>query len=191
VSAENRAWAAERIAAAQRLWLGVDRALPLTEEFIAFREGLEDEFVHCANFVDQADLSLDLYARSETFCPTEETAITYVDDLALLQYDAQHEADSLTLELLWRIPAMIPPATYNLALHLTPPDSEVPVAQADIPLPQGSITPLSTTLDLASLPPGTYQLALIVYDWQTATRLPGTYNETTAERVLLDEIMLR
>jgi hypothetical protein len=188
VSAENRAWAAERMDAAQRIWLGVDRALPLTDEFESFRAGLEAMFVHCQVFVNQADLSLDLFARSETFCPTDEVTAIYANEIALLQENLLTGAEDLTVEMLWRVPETIPPETYNLALHLTPPDQDAPIVQADLPLPRGRITPLTATLDLTSVPSGAYHLYLIVYDWRTATRLSGTYDASTAERVLLGQV---
>ncbi|MCA9911701.1 MAG: hypothetical protein KC496_00060, partial [Anaerolineae bacterium] len=187
VSAENRAWAAERIATAQRIWLGVDRALPLTDEFVRFQEALQQDFMHCGNFVNNAALSLDLYARSETFCPTNTPAITYADGLALLRYALQTD-DMLTIEMLWQIPADFPPETYNLALHLTPPDDPTPIAQADLSLPPGRITPLMATVDLTNIPPGTYSLYAIVYNWQTSVRLPGTQDEMTSERILLGAV---
>lgn len=190
VSAENRAWAAERIASAQRLWVGVDQALPLTEDFLAFRDGLAEQFVHCATYVEQADLMLDLYARSATFCPAEESAITYSNDLALLQYDVQQTDNALTIEMLWEIPASIPPGTFNLALHLTPQGSDSPVAQADHPLPAGNITPLLVALDLSELEPGSYSLYAIVYDWQSGLRLSGSAEQEILERFPLGNISL-
>jgi len=188
VSAENRAWAAERIAAAQRVWLGIDHVLPITDEFVDFQQSLEEDFIHCGNFVSNDALSLELYARSEIFCPSESTAVTYADGLRLLQYALQTDNDALIVEMLWQIPADFPPETYNLALHLTPPDDPTPITQADLPLPAGHITPLMAVLDLATVPPGTYTLYAIVYNWQTSIRLPGTQNETTSERVLLGEV---
>jgi hypothetical protein len=60
---------------------------------------------------------------------------------------------------------------YSFALHVEDSAGAL-VAQVDQSLPEAAFTCRPVSLHLTDLPPGTFTLRAVIYEWQTGTRLP-------------------
>jgi hypothetical protein len=124
---------------------------------------------------------------------------TFGDQLRLLGYDLGRDKGSLRLALLWQ--ALRPMHTDGIVfVHLIEMSSEAIVAQWDA-RPQagtyptywwhpGEVVDEVVTLDLADVPPGTYRLALGVYNAGEQARWPvvqGFGGATPDGRLILEE----
>jgi hypothetical protein len=103
--------------------------------------------------------------------------------IRLAGYDVLTSTQALTLTLHWQALGPIP-ADYKLFVHLSPPQSAEPAAQADQQA-LGGLYPTGmwqageavsdrVALDWAGLAPGRYRLAVGWYDPDTLQRLPAT-----------------
>ncbi|MBC7228546.1 MAG: hypothetical protein H5T61_15155, partial [Thermoflexales bacterium] len=108
--------------------------------------------------------------------------VTFGGEIRLAGYDVAREGDRLHLTLYWQA-LTAPRGDYTRFVHLFDPATKSVVAQNDSP-PRGGKYPTSwwvagevvtetVTLPLEGAPPGTYQLAVGLYD-ATVTRLPAT-----------------
>ncbi len=194
-SPANQAWARNLLDEAQRVWYGVDRDLGLNEIHSQFEAVLRADWIHCGNFSDDPALPLDLYARSPIFCPDQAPAAAqYANGLRLQDFAGayRHEPDAgiYSLDLYWTIPPQMPPETYNFTVHITRPGEQTPLVQVDRPLPTTKHAAMRLRAEIAGLPPGTYEAALIVYAWRDGTRLPGAADGTTLERLPLGQFTI-
>jgi len=109
------------------------------------------------------------------------TDALFGDDLRLVGYRLRHEGASLTLTLHWRAERRMDTA-YKIFVHVFDPATQVPVAQDDA-MPRrwsypttlwspGEIVTDAIPISLVGVPPGTYGVALGVYDPETMERSP-------------------
>lgn len=112
---------------------------------------------------------------------------------------------AVTVDITWQ-PLARPPVDYSAFLHLSPAEDQPPLAQADVALgdspngerlpsgvwlPGDAITDRLTLVLPDDLPPGTYDLLLGVYYWQTGERLAITVDgESIGDRVSLGRILV-
>jgi hypothetical protein len=170
VEAEQRPLLEDHLRQAWRVWYGVDTSQPVLPAQQAMQQLLAADFVLCDVPVASDRLRFSLYARSAVFCPGGPPRMQFGDGVTLAAAGSFSTpvGQTLRLPLRWLMGPAVPPDTYSLAVHVLA-DADRIVAQWD-----GGLRPLmQPEIDLSALPAGTYQLALIVYDWRTLARLPG------------------
>lgn len=184
----SRDWALAQVAAAQRIWYGVDRRNPLNDYHESFEQELSKLFITCRTFLETPEMSLQLYAKSPIFCEQGARVYPFADAFALrVPYIAERTDDEIVIQLAWRIMADVPPNTYNVALHLVAQGERSPLVQQDIPLANTPTALVDVRLSLANIPAGDYALDLLVYNWRSGERL--TLN-TGEERLTLTTLSL-
>jgi hypothetical protein len=108
------------------------------------------------------------------------TNVTFGNDLRLLGYRAQRNGRDLNLVLYWRAERRMR-TDYKVFVHVFDLGTRIPVAQDDA-MPRrwaypttfwgpGEVVDDPIPISLAEVPPGTYGLAVGVYDPVTAERL--------------------
>jgi uncharacterized membrane protein len=167
----TRLWARGKMENARRIWYGVNRTLPLNDLHEAFLALVAADFMYCGNVIDEWDISLDLYARSQTFCPTNTHIARFGDSFTLRAYDHSLQAGQLHLDMAWERSAAIPANTFSLGVYIMPQGISDLLAQTDTGFPDEPYTPLSYDLNLSHLPAGTYDIWLAVYEWRSGERL--------------------
>lgn len=187
---DTREWALDQVTSAQRVWYGVDRRNPLNNYHPSFEQELSNLFITCGRFVENEDMTLDLYASQPAFCPADTAPQAILGGQIELKAvsDAQVQGNRLSIQLQLRLAAEFPPETYNLALHLVANGEQAPAVQLDRPLPATPIALVDATLAISDILTGDYTLYAIVYNWRDGTRLS---TETGAERFALAELTFR
>jgi uncharacterized membrane protein len=181
------AWAWQQVEAAQRIWYGQNRTFEQNEVHTDFVAYLAENFVQCYVTVDNTELGLELYARSQAFCPSDERVMQF-NGISLTGSELL-EGDNLRLNLGWEIAPTVPPDSYSLAVHLTGEGSDAPILQTDVGFANASFMPMALSFDSSQLPAGEYKIWLIVYEWRTGTRLMGeAASGESGERLLLGTI---
>jgi hypothetical protein len=168
----TRLWARGQMDEAQRIWYGVNRTLPLNELHEEFLDLLAEDFVYCGNRIDEADISLDLYARSQTFCPTDTQITQFGTDFSLRAYEQSLNVEQLHLNMAWELNAGTPAETYSLGVYVMPHGVTEVLNQSDTGFTTERHVLMSLDVDLRALPAGSYDIWLAVYNWQNAERLP-------------------
>jgi hypothetical protein len=165
-----------------RVWLAyLDAPAPAARTEFSARLG--DRYDLCGTVTTNHHLNFDLYAQSPACCSPETSArpplIHYQNELALSGIEVMPPDENGTLRVLlgWAGANTIPAYQYSTALHLVD-ETGALVAQSDNGLPLEPFLCRRETIPLDDVPPGSYTLALIVYDWQTGDRLTGTIIET-------------
>jgi hypothetical protein len=111
-----------------------------------------------------------------------ELGVTFGAEVLLLGYDLAREGEELRLELYWQALRQMERG-YKVFVHLFDPATETIVTQWDA-MPQEGRYPTSRwaeeevvsdsiTLGLTEMPPGSYRLAVGIYDPGTMDRLPA------------------
>ena len=83
-------------------------------------------------------------------------------------------AGQLALPLGWTLAPDVPPDTYSVAVQVLDKDGSLAAQGTDTGLPAGTFVTMEFDIDVSTLPPGDYGIYLIVYNWRTLERLPGT-----------------
>jgi hypothetical protein len=138
--------------------------------------------------------------RSYTIPPMQaKLDVSFWGQMRLLGYDLKREDGKLRLGLHWQALRQME-GDYKVFVHLFDPATEVIVAQDDA-MPrrnqyptswwaEGEVVSDEITLSLKDLPPGSYRLALGIYDPQTMDRLAAVCPDGTPvanDRVVLGE----
>jgi hypothetical protein len=167
----TRLGALQQIDNTQRVWYGVNRTLVINELHEQFLALIEEEFIHCGNLVDEADISLDLYARSEVFCPTDTRAAQFGSSVTLEAFAQSLNDGQLQLNLNWQLSSSTPADTYSLGIYIMPHGVTQVDAQSDTGFANDDHVLMSLIIDISALPTGEYDIWLAVYNWQTLERL--------------------
>jgi len=155
-----------------------------------FEAELGAMYAMCGTVVRRPDFSIDEFAASPACCTPDAVdrppLIVYGDGLELRDIDLQADAaaETLNLHAAFRGGDRLPPDTYSVATHVLNANGDL-VAQADYGLPSADFQCTSRALSLAGLPPGTYEMRVAVYNWQTGERLPGVVTASGARGDLL------
>ena len=125
-------------------------------------------------------------------------AVTYGDQIRLMGYDLTRDDRGLTLKVAWLALRNID-RNYKVFVHVFDPATEKIVVQSDL-MPRNNAYPTSRwitgevitdtmALSLADAPPGSYRVAIGLFD--VAGRLPisGSGAEVANQRVVLDEVI--
>ena len=149
---------------------------------------------NCGRVVDTPMMAVDLFAKH----PSGEWPLQFGNDLydtngvnmAVLGSIVQEYNGNTLVPLGWQQGASVPINTYSYTVHMVDANGTL-VQQMDVGLPPDhEFACQAVQLDTSQLDPGNYQLALLVYDWQTGDRLTGEdrLNDVTGERIVLGDI---
>ena len=169
LNASTRQWASEQIANTERVWYGANRTFGLNQVHDDFLALMDAEFVLCQTYVMNDDLSLELFARSQVYCNSDE-AIAQFGGFTLHDATLATAEQTLSLQMGWQLDETIPPETYSLSVQILDADSQVVLSQ-DTGFPYDRFVPLQVDIDISELSAGDYQVVLLVYAWQTGERL--------------------
>lgn len=140
--------------------------------------------------------------RSYTIPPMgRELGVDFGQKMRLLGYDFLREGKELRITLHWQALREMT-RDYTVFVHLFEPETERIAAQRDaMPLEggyptfrwqEGEVVSDPLSLSLAGIPPGSYRLAIGVYDSQTMVRLSPTSAKVLTfsnNRLILDELI--
>lgn len=146
-------------------------------------------YADCGTAVRHPDVTVTLWARQpETlplrFGPDADIGIA----LAQLGPAARAADGRLWLTLGWLLGPAVPPYTYSYSVHVLDASGAL-AAQADAGFPPGSDFGCALIqMDTGSLSPGTYQLGLVVYAWESGQRLGVT--DTDADSLPLGTLTI-
>jgi 4-amino-4-deoxy-L-arabinose transferase-like glycosyltransferase len=141
-----------------------------------------DDYDYCRKLYDAGDLRIEWYARLPVCCLSAEadSLITYPNQIELAGFDLLPiKNESLPVVTTWEIGADSPYYSYSMALHLTDSAGNL-VAQADQGLERPAMICRATQIPVNDLSPGEYTINLIVYNWETGSRLSGEDHESGA-----------
>ena len=127
---------------------------------------------------DEWGLTLVRYARSPVHCPDSPAYLQFDSDIQLTGPEIQLEDGMLRLFVGLRSVDDTLLANYSLAIHMIDTNSGERVAQGDVGVGPGNFVPVSSEIEVGSLPPGEYEVQIALYDWQTGARLPARDLET-------------
>ncbi|MCA9902494.1 MAG: glycosyltransferase family 39 protein [Anaerolineae bacterium] len=156
---------------APRLWVAWDRTQrPARQTTWAVESILNSDYLECvAPRPDQA-WALALYTPRTGGASARWH---FGDGVTLDWIGALPDAadDTLIMTVRTRLSPDVPRGVYSLGLHVDSPDGQL-VAQADVGLADADTACQQVRLPL-DLPPGTYSVHVLVYDWATGARLPA------------------
>jgi hypothetical protein len=147
-------------------------------------------WVRLTTFERQGRPLVEILPDESDFQPAQPLQANFADQMQLLGYDTAVETDpaALSLTLYWQALTALP-RDYTIFVHLLDAEGNL-VAQHDngpwweVAIPTSTWQPGEKLrdqhrLDLpADLPPGSYQLQIGVYYWETLERLPVLENGT-------------
>ena len=180
-------------------WADWTQRLPVTAADVRrFEAGT---WVRAASFVRQGRQLTTVAPDDTDLQPPNVAQFNFDNKMELRGYAADHTGDMLNVTLFWRASAAMA-RDYTVFVHLLDANGNV-VAQHDgqptwqLPIPTDTWQPGETLRDShpiplpENLPPGTYQLRVGVYFWQTLERLPVVENGApVGDSVLLGTVQL-
>jgi hypothetical protein len=175
-----------------RVWLAW-KPTPPPYALDTFKTALSENFGICQAHDDpKAGISLALYTRAAVCCVPDGQAapvkIDYGSGIALSGVEPllSSVSDTLPVTLAWSLGPQVPLNTYSVGLHVLDLQGKL-VAQKDYGLTVQPFLCQSQSVSLTDVPPGNYQLTLVVYAWETGQRLTGSVpgTNTRAEELPL------
>lgn len=175
------------IADHDRIWLSSmpGREPETMSHFIA---RLEAEHNLCHVAAERPDLKLGLYTRPGSCCSPGLVAETYVDYGGLIRIGlvdglpAEAES-SLTLTIGWTLSPETPLHVYSASVNLVDAAGNR-VAQHDYGLEPRAFVCQTSVFDVSNLSPGSYEVQVAVYAWETGARLLATDRDGSTGDIL-------
>ena len=151
-------------------------------------EMIKRGFADCGRFATDPVMAVDLFAaQPQSPMPYQFGADRYDDGIGMNVLGTLPRTlhDRLRLPVGWRIGTDVPVNTYSFALHLFD-DTGALAAQHDVGLPPAYEFGCQV-IEFDPLPPGNYELTLMVYAWETGEKLGAldTLNGETGDHVML------
>ncbi len=164
--------AAQLLQGKSHIWIAYDPSLSLSV-FIqpAFDSALADNgFELCNPLYAKPDLFLGLYARSEDLPP----AYHFGDgiNVGLTEPLMDKADDKISFLLNWQLQEDVPLNTYSFAISVDDQAGNT-LTHRDFGIPGRYDACQVAYVPLEALPAGTYDVSLLVYNWQTGERLSG------------------
>jgi hypothetical protein len=171
------------IGTAPFVWTAVDPTVPATFHISEFQRALASQYAACGRRADLPDMQVDVYARiPDSFAPSLRFGGGIgAERLSPVTVGADGQA---AIRMGWQVDANIPANTYSVGLHVLNADGSV-AAQADYGLPAGQFACHLSLIPVNKLAAGSYQVNVLVYNWQTGARLTGTANGEPGERLVV------
>lgn len=175
----------EIAAGRERIWLASQPNLPAAQ-LPLLETALSSRYELCRAVVDQPDLRIELYARQPICCLSAEDnrppLVAYPDNIALVDavIEPLRRNGTLAITSTWQVGTASPYQQYSYSFHILNAAGEL-VAQSDQGLELPSFTCREIHIPIEMLPPGEYNAAVIVYNWQTGERLSGQMGQEQAE----------
>jgi hypothetical protein len=172
------AGAYEAVDGAQRIWSSYDpryrpqRVDKFDSEMIALG------YADCGVFASAPEMAVDLFVHSpDDTLPYQFGGDTYDDGIRMTLVDPLPETvtDNLRVAIGWQMGTDVPVNTYSLAFHILDQEGAL-VAQQDMGLPPQHEFGCQV-INFDPLPPGQYDLSLLVYAWETGERLDAANTE--------------
>ncbi len=155
----------------QRVWSAYDpRRRPARIK--TFEAAMQERgFADCGNAMTAPDMQVDLFARPPQDLPYQFGGDLYDDGIAMGVLGAMTENldGGLLIPLGWQMSQDVPVNTYSFAVHVLDANG-VLAAQADVGLPPDHAFGCRA-VQVPDLARGEYQIALVVYAWETGSRL--------------------
>lgn len=162
----------------KRIWWAINLQTDQKENLATFQALIEGKgYAYCDTYIDHTELRLDLWTRSDAFCPGGETIYQFGDLIALKKLVTERtDNNQLVIQTGWSTAPDFPIHTYSVGFHVIDTNSGDLVTQMDVGLDNldGPFIALETAIDLSNLERGDYELRVVVYDWVTGDRLPGS-----------------
>lgn len=175
----------EAVVDANRIWLLYDPRWA-SAEWALFEYVLnEQNLYHCGTLADTDTMLIQGFGRMMP----DEPGLRFGEDVAVSVIDAPVVRDGhLQVWLAWGVGVGVPPGLYSLALHLLDSDTQLQ-AQFDSGLPATGASCRYVEIPVDDLSPGTYQLHMTVYNWQTGERLMSNAADgLSSDYPLLDSV---
>lgn len=168
-----------------RVWLAYSPMFE-SESFVPFMADFTEHYALCETLRAGGALTIQQYTRADlgVCCMTNgdspQTWVTYGNGIAVTGLHPLADVpagESLEAVLGWSVSETVPANTYSVALHVLDDDGTL-VAQTDYALPYLRAACKRATIPLTDLAPGDYQLAVIVYAWESGARLSGQVTDS-------------
>jgi hypothetical protein len=162
------------------VWLGYSEAASDAGDLRALLA--DDDYTVCPTGVNLTAAQFELYARSRVCCvPDALPLMRFGNGIALTAIEFPDEvSEALPVLVGWKVADDVPPYTYSVAFHIEDGEGNL-MAQADYGLPQQAFSCQETPIALNSLPPGDYEVFIIVYAWESGQRLQGEVLATSEQ----------
>lgn len=155
----------------QRVWSAYD-PLRRPARISAFESAMRERgFAECGNAARDPAMEVDLFARPPEVMPYRFGGDLYDQGItmSLLGPMTRGRDGSLLIPLGWQMGEEVPINTYSFAVHVL--DSSGALAgQVDTGLPPDHVFGCQA-VQIPNLAPGDYQIVLVVYAWETGSRL--------------------
>ncbi|MDE2952073.1 MAG: glycosyltransferase family 39 protein [Chloroflexota bacterium] len=144
--------------------LNYARALAIVSEVLA----------PCEKLVDEPTLSIRKYAHPVMGCEHQSAAIDYENGIRLIDRAVEFDIDGQRIQALtwWEVPDAAMLNQYNVSLQIVTSDWQN-IRQTDHHLYSGLVPWSVIELSTANLPPDDYRLALILYNRENGSKVPG------------------
>lgn len=169
--------AVDSIGDSERLWFSYTpgQVPPVFDEFV---ERIQSRYIMCGVTRDEPNLRLELYARSPVCClpdtrtPTDE--VVFGNRLAVTGADVQYvpQEGNLSVVLGWHEIGEVPLHVYSATIRVYDAGG-TQLGQFDYGLEPSVYACRRAYIPVDDLPPGTYDVRVGVYAWQTGESLPG------------------
>ncbi|MDE2859451.1 MAG: glycosyltransferase family 39 protein [Chloroflexota bacterium] len=128
----------------------------------------------CDKLVDEPTLSIRKYAHPVMGCEHQSASIQYENGIRLIDRALEFDIDGQRIQALtwWEVPDAAMLNQYNVSLQIITSDSQN-VRQIDRHLYDGLVPWSVIELSTANLPPDDYRLALILYNRENGSKVPG------------------
>jgi hypothetical protein len=131
----------------------------------------ERDFANCGSVAHDPEMAVDLFARPPQVMPYIFGSDLYHDGIlmALLGSITEDSDNTLNIPLGWQQGQHVPLNTYSFAVHILDASGAL-VGQADTGLPPNDAFGCKV-VGIPDLAAGEYQVDLLVYAWETGSRL--------------------
>jgi hypothetical protein len=159
-----------------RVWIGSDAHSEASDLSVLRTALVQRDYLACPVGLTLPAAQFETFARSPVCClPGDSTPqIRFGNGIAITGVAPLPDEVTETLPVLvgWSVADDIPAYTYSVALHVDDDRGNL-VAQADYSLPEMAFSCQETQIPVNNLPPGEYQLYVVVYAWESGQRLEG------------------
>ncbi len=184
--------AKQAITDAPRVWLGVLQETTQGDRLADVQRLVAADDAYCYTALDEPGLMrLELYSHKPSVPTLRFGEQVTRADVSLVEPLKVGADKTLRVLLSLSHSATLPGDTYSVGLHLEDAQGQLK-AQSDFGLPAAADSCHLSTLSLKALPPGSYTLRAMVYEWRNGARLMGQTVATglNADRPILDTLDL-